>query len=880
MIGTSTEQGNNMGGAMHYPWTQFLKQLGACLYPTPVRNRINFIFGYALPLYLAPFLFGNDDSKCMYCILVTVLSMVGAHLPRAISAFFPVVLMPLSGVMAPDRLASSYIDANVLSASSLFIIVIIGDQSRVFSRIAMHALRTLGCNAHLLFSYLVLITFVSTFLLPSRIVVVIATMLVERTVASLEQDVVIMEHTWNTARKTRGSSDTLEPWADGGSSTTVKGRKVTKFSPSVSMYTTDTVGRRFSHCEASWQPTLTHSPAPSMPSLVKQYKIHQEEPKAKAESSKTDQKHEYGSPRRTSRKASSERFGLVMRRTSSVPHLPVRRIPSFSTQESGRLSSILKEPKAPVCNQNETRKVNKELDGAPEKIEDVLVSRRNTSHKLSPPPLSRRQSMACKLKAPNCTPDAHPPVQIEVPEDSSAPPSVPKSSRPSILKVRRTSSIRTVGFGGGSRTSMQSTDTILSRMSIRPLFFRRTPRTYLIEDAGQRMFLPPPPSTDDAINESSQHQPSVLFSEGAQEWQPGSSEEAKKFLKMCINMRAALLLGAAMTSVLGSLASFWNVPARGAIMIHLSKQGEELPVTAWRWFTVTLPVAAAGTAVCWGLIYVVYIITIEDPDNSVVQDVAKSTVSRLRDMRALRLQESLVAYWFLGLPLYYVSFISRKFEVAFLEGSFFGATMIVMMMLPRDNLRLWALRRLVTWDTIKDRMPWNILVMYGSVSSLTKLAKEHNLVKVIFDHMGNKFWTSASTQTTQVILTTVAAVLSEVIGNPTLNDLMVPIVINIASASKTPAVFYVIPVGVAASANVIMPVSLPLLMLRESLQISCSRMIATGLVLKIVVVLTIVITTNTLGILVFGNEDDSDEGSFLLQRSVAHFSFNSSHKAF
>ncbi|XP_064467346.1 sodium-dependent low-affinity dicarboxylate transporter 1-like isoform X3 [Ornithodoros turicata] len=791
--------------------TQFLKQLGACLYPTPVRNRINFIFGYALPLYLAPFLFGNDDSKCMYCILVTVLSMVGAHLPRAISAFFPVVLMPLSGVMAPDRLASSYIDANVLSASSLFIIVIIGDQSRVFSRIAMHALRTLGCNAHLLFSYLVLITFVSTFLLPSRIVVVIATMLVERTVASLEQDVVIMEHTWNTARKTRGSSDTLEPWADGGSSTTVKGRK---------------------------------------------------------------------SPRRTSRKASSERFGLVMRRTSSVPHLPVRRIPSFSTQESGRLSSILKEPKAPVCNQNETRKVNKELDGAPEKIEDVLVSRRNTSHKLSPPPLSRRQSMACKLKAPNCTPDAHPPVQIEVPEDSSAPPSVPKSSRPSILKVRRTSSIRTVGFGGGSRTSMQSTDTILSRMSIRPLFFRRTPRTYLIEDAGQRMFLPPPPSTDDAINESSQHQPSVLFSEGAQEWQPGSSEEAKKFLKMCINMRAALLLGAAMTSVLGSLASFWNVPARGAIMIHLSKQGEELPVTAWRWFTVTLPVAAAGTAVCWGLIYVVYIITIEDPDNSVVQDVAKSTVSRLRDMRALRLQESLVAYWFLGLPLYYVSFISRKFEVAFLEGSFFGATMIVMMMLPRDNLRLWALRRLVTWDTIKDRMPWNILVMYGSVSSLTKLAKEHNLVKVIFDHMGNKFWTSASTQTTQVILTTVAAVLSEVIGNPTLNDLMVPIVINIASASKTPAVFYVIPVGVAASANVIMPVSLPLLMLRESLQISCSRMIATGLVLKIVVVLTIVITTNTLGILVFGNEDDSDEGSFLLQRSVAHFSFNSSHKAF
>lgn len=165
------------------------------------------------------------------------------------------------------------------------------------------------------------------------------------------------------------------------------------------------------------------------------------------------------------------------------------------------------------------------------------------------------------------------------------------------------------------------------------------------------------------------------------------------------------------------------------------------------------------------------------------------------------------------------------------------------------------MRRLVSWDVINARMPWNLIIMYGSVSSLTKLAEEHNLVKALFDHMGHKFWIHTSARTSQCLLTLVAAVLSEVIGGPTLNDLLVPIVIEIASESKTPPVFYVVPVGVAASANVILPMSLPVLMLRESLQISCSRMIATGLLLKTVVVVSIIITMNTLGTLVFPNEE-------------------------
>lgn len=51
-----------------------------------------------------------------------------------------------------------------------------------------------------------------------------------------------------------------------------------------------------------------------------------------------------------------------------------------------------------------------------------------------------------------------------------------------------------------------------------------------------------------------------------------------------------------------------------------------------------------------------------------------------------------------------------------------------------------------------------------------------------------------------------------------------------ATDVKTHPVFFLIPVGVAASANVILPVSLPLLLLKESLDIPCSIMVRTDVI--------------------------------------------------
>ncbi|XP_064456319.1 uncharacterized protein LOC135367133 isoform X2 [Ornithodoros turicata] len=706
-------------------WTILIKKFGTCICPALYGNDC---FGYALPLYLAPFLFGNIDSRCMYCILVTIMSMMGSHLPRTISAFFPVVLLPLSGVMSSNRLALYYID-------------------------------------------------------------------------------------------------------------------VTKFSPNVSLIT-DRSRTAQEEC-SDWMPYQ-----PTGPSLIKQFKVYKAEEEERGPATIPPQSDVENTKSRVSdqRKTCFNHLPASSRpRSSHGPHLPVRRIPSLSEPEKRRISSILKECKMkdPECELLEATVLKDSTQTT-----DNTRPRKTSSIRIAGTPVPKKASVT----------RIHDTTVTTSRVEKTTSPTQDEIRRPSILKNRS--------------LSMRSTSHVVNAP---PWLLTTDTPTYLIQESGRRMFLPASPPCETSSTASPTFKQFETSKDGRDgtdgnsDWKPGSNPGVRKFIGFCSGMRTAFLLGATMTSVIGSLASFWNIPARSAITLHLGKYRQQ--VTAWTWFSVTLPTAAIVAVVWWAIVYVFYIVAIEDGKDyeyeKIMQEVTKSIKNRLRDTRERRFQETLISYWFLVIPFYYATYLSRNVGQAYIESSVFSLSMIVMMMLPRDNWRPWAARRFASWNSIKERVPWNLIVMYGSVSSLTKLAEEHNLVKVLFDHVGAKFWGKTSARTNQFVLTVVAAVLSEIMGNHTLNDLIVPIVIEIAVESKTPPVFYVIPVGVAASANVIMPVSLPLLILRESLQISCSRMIATGLILKVVLVLTILVSMNTLGTHVFRGAEIPEEVKSMFDTTIA-----------
>ncbi|XP_075746981.1 uncharacterized protein LOC142804193 [Rhipicephalus microplus] len=163
-------------------------------------------------------------------------------------------------------------------------------------------------------------------------------------------------------------------------------------------------------------------------------------------------------------------------------------------------------------------------------------------------------------------------------------------------------------------------------------------------------------------------------------------------------------------------------------------------------------------------------------------------------------------------------------------------------------------RRILDWDTLRSEVSWTMLLVCGSSSVLSQMAERHNLVKAVFDNVDAAFWKARSTVTIQLMMAFTAAGFAELINSLPLCNLIMPVVFEIASLSTTNPVLYAIPVAAAASSNLIFPSSIPVVILRNSLEMPTSEAVVVGLALKAVLVVSVVLSTNMVGRLLFRAE--------------------------
>ncbi|KAH9376740.1 hypothetical protein HPB48_010964 [Haemaphysalis longicornis] len=161
-------------------------------------------------------------------------------------------------------------------------------------------------------------------------------------------------------------------------------------------------------------------------------------------------------------------------------------------------------------------------------------------------------------------------------------------------------------------------------------------------------------------------------------------------------------------------------------------------------------------------------------------------------MRCVR--DSLLFCCIVGIPLIITAYSSWD-PNRLLDGPVFGLSVVAMSVVPASTLRHCWSQRMLSWRTVAARMPWHLILMMGSVMALTR---------------------------------TVEAV-----------------------ASKVPVSFYAVPVCLAASINLVLPVSLPILIMREYVDVKGGHMVAYGLLLKSITVTVVFISMNTIGIMVF-----------------------------
>ncbi|XP_077534340.1 uncharacterized protein LOC144146251 [Haemaphysalis longicornis] len=317
------------------------------------------------------------------------------------------------------------------------------------------------------------------------------------------------------------------------------------------------------------------------------------------------------------------------------------------------------------------------------------------------------------------------------------------------------------------------------------------------------------------------------------------------------SVRPAFIVGVAYTAIFGNLINFNTVPTRQALLVMLQCRDKQCPVDWRSWFAVAIPVVIICSGLCWLVIYCSSLMScVDEIDEQTHEDMSKCSRARRCSIKAPVVRDSLLFCCIVGIPLVITAYSSWDPNRP-LDGPVFGLSVVAMSVVPASTLRHCWSQRMLSWRTVAARMPWHLILMMGSVMALTRTVETYRVVESVLGKVDDQFWKGRSTSANLFILVSVAAVLSEMLVSDSLAHMLAPVVIRVAVASKVPVSFYAVPVCLAASINLVLPVSLPILIMREYIDVKGGHMVAYGLLLKSVAVTVVFISMNTIGIMVF-----------------------------
>ncbi|XP_065282056.1 uncharacterized protein [Dermacentor albipictus] len=255
-------------------------------------------------------------------------------------------------------------------------------------------------------------------------------------------------------------------------------------------------------------------------------------------------------------------------------------------------------------------------------------------------------------------------------------------------------------------------------------------------------------------------------------------------------IRTAFLVGPVMMAVVGNVIGFRTMPSRLEMALEETRHShiEHAPeLTLWLWALLTFPGVMGVVLFCCGYFYVA------------------------------NLQRQYV--WTLATLVVIASSVSQRF----------------------GDRHAFERHHLI------ESMPWGVICVLGGAQLITHVTVEGRLVEHLFELVSRSFWRNNSRVTNQVLLTGLSSVLAEAVGVAPLCRLLMPIIVTIASESSTRQLYYLVPVSVALSSNMLSPVSLPLALLHGARNISLQQLAFVGLAGKSILLAMVLVSVNTTG---------------------------------
>ncbi|XP_064460997.1 uncharacterized protein LOC135370977 isoform X2 [Ornithodoros turicata] len=328
---------------------------------------------------------------------------------------------------------------------------------------------------------------------------------------------------------------------------------------------------------------------------------------------------------------------------------------------------------------------------------------------------------------------------------------------------------------------------------------------------------------------------------------PLQEDEQLRRLRKQESRRTVFLVTSTLVTVTGSLASLWTIPARDALHKHFPRDG----ITIFTWMAVAFPTSFLASLACCIPLFLIHLRESDVPDEDEDQrEVCTIAITKLNNLGPYRI-----------VTLVYLCFL-----------------MIACAVVPPDVKQPLAQSRHLHWRNFIHNLPWEVILIYGSMQVSSKAVEATRLLPALFESMGNNFWLLNSPLSNQIALAVFGCVLAEIMNNAVLCHLVVPIVLELAYQTKTAPLTYAIPAVVASSSNIILPISLPLVLMHQTLHVDMLHLLMIGFMAKVIIVVTIITSVNTTGKFFFGisarNTSTSAQPTMLALRGAGHLTIS------
>ncbi|XP_075540981.1 uncharacterized protein LOC142575473 isoform X3 [Dermacentor variabilis] len=764
---------------------------------TPKRDTSGML-SYLMPFYLCPVLYpGTKESKCFYCVLLMMSWWQVRPIPRPVLALLPAIALPLLGIMGHEQVATNYFSVDVLTAVLLLWLVLVSDETSTVGRLSYALVGRFGSRAGPVLVLLTASTFVASLVLPQSLVTVFVTCLAERLCNFVRKeglqdaqrclDRAVAEDTggrpcdvdtlmlyeelavalWKRHRMGLADQDSVECWDADKRGTdspdprrvVALKRKMSILKPSKSAAAQDAAG--------TCTPSATRFAADLPPDKASTPPNESKPPEGKLIRAKrrrqsfADKPHvfEYNEHRRVTHDmpAPQQEEPSTSRTSNPSPWFTPSQQSSVSLRASFRKPASF--PAARTAG-----------EGAP------VAEATSSDHGSSVSPTS-----APKVIGVAASGSAVAFAKAAAPSESAT-----QGLRPAASMQRRVSMAATLGpsraepsFGGAGGANRLQARRISIRYPNQPLMPGRDGHR-----AFQRFRTDERSTVSNAMSSANV---------------PDDEEEDPEELRLRRNQEvlAALCVCGSMTSVAGSIASYWFTPAAEAIAANMDSSS----LSFWSWTLITLPVSLAASALSSVCVYYGTLQAHENQLNENAEELIRCYAKlKLGRLERCEIFERLILLFWIGYSgsTIWCRFMHRQDLTTCILGAIVLLASTALSSreggrAPPSSTSPSRFRSNVDVDgddtpdfrppgsdrglaSFASRLPWGVIVIYGAASVITRVAQTTGVAKVAFD---TKFWSEQSDLVKQVLLTIASSLMAEFMNAATLCDAILPMVVSL-----------------------------------------------------------------------------------------------------